>query len=569
MKIKAAYIIRFICIVLLFSLSISTAGCKSAGEEEDGPSSSDVSSINDGADSSSEPTEQPTTPSEDIVDTSENVGEEYEEYDDGSILYSTVNIQNGSTPIIDDFFGLNAIYQGYTFMDDFKGRKYTERQAKTELDRIGQMGMKMVRSYYGSKYAYDAKTGGFNWESSDMTAFYRYLRELQDRDIEVGINAGWSLDSYAYGEGWDVSSGVYVEGDFEKTCRNYTSWMIESLKQFKAHGCYNVKYLFLFTEPGEYPGGVTVDSDISELTDPAFDEWLAFVKALDGGLKSENMRSQYKFVGPNETNFTEAMNGTHFRPMFYQAIHQANDYIDIYSHHIYVHMDDIVDDSATYYADYYWRERAAYAKEMTGKPFWIDEFNIRDYSKSQWIGDATKEPLHAVQHAAILSQAMDMGIQNLILWTVADQQWPNNVSYSNDGFVNGVQCHGVLPSLFETSIPKVSYYGISLLTKYFGEGKIFKTTSDGVYAACQQGNDGNWTIMAVNLNYFESEDVTFNFEKSLGGKTFYRHIYNSTTQVATAAAKLIGADKKIKISGTSLNDIIPPCSFAIYTTIDS
>ena len=71
-----------------------------------------------------------------------------------------------------------------------------------------------------------------------------------------------------------MSSGVYVEGDFEKTCRNYTSWMIESLKQFKAHGCYNVKYLFLFTEPGEYPGGVTVDSDISELTDPAFDEWL-------------------------------------------------------------------------------------------------------------------------------------------------------------------------------------------------------------------------------------------------------------------------------------------------------
>ena len=155
-----------------------------------------------------------------------------------------------------------------------------------------------------------------------------------------------------------------------------------------------------------------------------------------------------------------------------------------------------------------------------------------------------------------------------MMWTLADQQWPNNFTNSDDGFINGIQSHGVLPSLFITSVPEVSYSGVSLLTKYFGNyAAVYGTESFFVHSGAQKDDKGNWSLLAVNMELADEVEVTFEFEKSVGHTVFYRHLYNANEQYATDEAKLIGIDKVIVSDGNNLVDILPPGSMAVYTTV--
>lgn len=573
--------VRLVCLMLALMMTLSLFGCNGKQGVES-VSSDDVSveSIEPEDTTSEEPLD---TEPEEIAPTDDEWGEEEPEEEEAaeSIYIDELMVLNDQAPVQKNFLGLNGVYHCYPYMEITDGRTYTEKQATYEINAIKQMGLNMVRSYYGTKYAYDANTGGFNWESADMKAIYRWMQELQKADIEVSLNAGWALtqllSSNVDGRGvWDFYNGVYVAGDVDQTTKNYAKWMTDSLQQFRAHGCNNVTSLLLFTEPGGFHGvrwGADAPYDgrwdgksITEIEDPYWQDYLRLTKALDKGLKDAGIRDDYLMVGPNEAHtYESAVDGTQYLPMFYNALTQANDYLDVFSHHNYITIPDMTSDVVAENVQLYWKERVDLTKELTGKPFWIDESNVRD--NSAWgdtAGVRMENPWEAMQIAVMTAESAEIGVQNLILWSLATQNWNNNTTNS-DAFLNGVQRTGAIPSPYLTYTPYPAYYGLSLLTKYFGRGDVYMIEDALVHATCEKSKDGEWTILAINMD-FEETTFRLDFAEEIGKQTFYRYLYDTAQQVGTSDVAPIGADLGIKTDDGHFHDTLPGGSFAVYTT---
>lgn len=462
-----------------------------------------------------------------------------------------------NNPLNTGFLGFNAIYHAFPYMPDKYGRQYTEAQAKLELDRLAAMGINTVRSHYTSEWAWDAAKNKWDWDSPKMTGFWRCLSELQDRNIDIGLAALWSLASLETDGAAIPSPGIYVPNDLDKTMKNYGDFMVETLKQAKARGYNNIKYLFMFTEPhNTHLNKTTWQPDNPR----SFALYSKAVRALDKALRDAGIRQQYKLVGPND-NVADP-----YSYFLDHAVKDLNDCIDIYANHAsYAKADDLFLDS--YHAQMMERypSRLELIKD-TGKPFWIDEINVSVY-RATVAGQIASNPWSATQLAAIYTASMNLGIQNLFIWTVCDQLWPDNVTTSSDGFTNGLQKLGALPSLFESSVPRPMYYGLSLLTKYTGKGTTYKGVSqeDGVYIASIQRSDGNWTVIVTNAGYFEV-DFTVEFEKTIQ-KTLYRHVYNPNTVKPTTAARIHPSDKTFNNVRLRFSDTIGGGEIAVYTSV--
>lgn len=566
MKMKSPF--RLICLLLAFALAISLIGCKGAKPTADASSTpSEVVS-----------SEEETIPEEvESTEPDEEKTEEWSDPDAGTtdeLLINEIVIDNVGTPIQENSLGFNGIYSLFPFLEVSQNRTYTEKQAMREIELIRQMGVKMVRSFYSTKYAYDTVKKAYDWESKNMQGIYRYMKELQKADIKVGINAGWQLGgfiNYKPNMEMDPYYEILVEGDEAKTARNYANWMVTSLNQFKAHGCNNVKYVFMFTEPGGFNSQRLANPEqfanvsIKDIEDPHFDTWLRLTKALDKRLKDAGIRKDYQLVGPNEAHYYESqVDGTYYLPMFYQALTQANDYIDIYSHHNYLPIVDLTSDVVAENVQLYWKERVDLTRELTGKPFWIDEDNIRNKASDSAGGIRMDDPWQGLQLAVMASECMNIGVQNTILWSLASQQW-GGTGHGEDHWINGVHDTGLIPSIYVSSVPRIPYYGISLITKYFGRGTVYEVEEGWMHATCEQSEDDEWTVLVINM---EMEEATFSvdFAKGVGDKTFYRYVYDTAKQVATADAVPIGADLGIKSDDGKFYDKLPGASFAVYTT---
>lgn len=557
---------RFFPLLLVLVMIVSVVGCSKSEEKKDTSSIPDTSQ-SDAVSSEEDTAEEDKTDEFESNDYSDDdfVDDWVDEPETEDVSINEITVDNASGPKHKNFLGLNGLYNCFTYMERTEGRTYTEKQAQREMELVKKMDVKMVRSFYSSLYSYDEQKAAYNWESADMKAVYRFMKELQEAGVEIGLNAGWQMITKSSAQ-LDPYAGIIVKDDMNKTAANYAKWMTNSLLQFRAHGINNVTSLFMFTEPGAFiRSEKNPDISIKEQKDPNFDLWLTFVKALDKGLKDEGIRKDYLLVGPNEAHTYESwVDGTYYLPMFYQAITEANDYIDVFSHHNYLPIGDITSDVAAEQVELYWRERAELAKELTGKPFWIDEFNVRAKTSDSAGGISMDNPWEAMQVAIVTARSMNVGVQNLFLWSLASQNWNGNGS-SADHWVNGVHCTGLIPSLYLSATPHESYYGVSLLNRYFGDGDVYGIDEGWMHSACQKDKNGNWTIVVVNT---DTENASFkvDFTKQIGGKTFYRYLYNTVTQTSTENAVPIGADLAIKTSDGHFYDSIPAASFAVYTT---
>lgn len=573
-------LVRIVCVLLTLALSLGAfAACKgsedTAKKKKKKKSSktettSSESYLSEGDDDLLIEEEYPEEEEEDDLWEDEEPEEEEEEPEEEfEGVYDTVQIQNGSDPILKNYMGLTGIYQCFTYIPDGQGRNYTEEQAAIEYNRVKAMKLDNVRTYYSPIYAYE--NGAFNFESDAMKGIYRWAKEMAAANVDIQLNTGWNVKTLRLESIHGFSlPGVFVKDNFDASLRNYGDWMVQSLNAFRAHGVNNIKYLIMFTEPEEFPRHqILPDQKLEDLSDPAFEDWFAASKALDAALKTAGIRSNYKLVGPNSTGTTYTADGIYVNPLFSQAVRFADDYIDIYSNHTYLwSTQDQTADTVATLVDPAWRDHAAYAKTRTGKECWVDEYNIIFDKNVNGIGHARQQTWFALHHAVALATGIQCGIQNQVLWTIADQQWPD--SNSNDvqnEFFNGVQCHGVLPSMFQSTVPYISYYGISLLTRYFGNNATaYNTTATNLYSAAQVDENGTLSVLAVNMDPVENTKVTVEFEKNVGHTVLYRHLYDTNNQVATADAKLIGIDKVIHCYGESFTDIVPPGSMAVYTT---
>ena len=198
--------------------------------------------------------------------------------------------------------------------------------------------------------------------------------------------------------------------------------------------------------------------------------------------------------------------------------------------------------------------------ESDDKSYCYDEYNIccnRDNSRKEYGSEV-------VDSAVAL---MNSGVRATLLWTLFDQQWPNNHTYNNDSFVDGDHRCGCMPILTRSLVPHLGFYAITLLSRYTAEGsQIFKGEgNNNLHTTMTVSPEGEITVIVVNRKA-EADEFSLQFENPIS-KTLSRHLFDPETLIPDEKAEIIGIDKTFEDVGNTLCDTLPPYSVAVYTTM--
>ena len=508
-------------------------------------------------------------------------------------LDESITVKNNSAPHSKNFQGISAtVYHCYTFMNDSLGRNYTDEQAAKEMDRLKDSGVKTVRSIFRSSFAWSSN--GWNWDSTAMQAVYKWASFLQQRDIEIAINAGWHLNyiteetasipevSYLLGRGNDLygeSQGVDFTGLTEYEIRirkaglRYGEWIRQALEAFEAHGIYNVKYILAFTEPS-YATKEKSEGDYA-------DEWISITKDLHQALQAGGIRQKYKIVGPNQSSASG--NGLLRYFLEYLKNHpEDKGMVDVLSAHTYSKSKSLSITAPNYYYNVADDAFANYRRVLdeygyTGE-FLVDEYFACSTIDGHW---TSNNGVQLTQVAAGVAAAVKNGMDRLLSWQIFDQLWVNqtNAPNAHGGFIGGVHAVGTAPSFtpnphkdyapYASETPRVTYYGLNLLGKYLSNKKAItyytqSTTEDGLYTAAIRGDDGKTVVLVVNTQS-TAVNVALNFEKQMN-MNFYRYAYCPTAVTPSPNATSIAYDTVFQNISQRLDDTLPPQSFALYVS---
>lgn len=585
-----------LALLLAVVMAFSAAACKKAipavtSSNFDASSSDNVTSEFDDIETSSEEeiySETDYTESEDYTSSGmESVDIEVNSDDltepsieEDPIFYEELYINNNVEPINDNFLGINGVHMGFGFMPDIYNRNPLEPwQLKEEYDRIAyKMRIKQIRTYYSSAIVWDFNAKKLEWDVNKnpyLNGFYDSLKAWQERGVEVAMSAQWSLDAFigtAYtsdgihsfaGHGW------YIENDLDTTLKNYRSFIKQSVLNLQANGINNVKYLLAFTEANRTLGGGPVENrrydEVCALYDKA-------INALVDGLNDAGMRKSYKIVGPldNFRNDFEYTDPEQYSTMVKYTLENLSDKVDIIGTHQYVNSNEFSNDS------YYYQVQTSLGKtkdmvDKAGKEIWIDEFNaILSSSANATLNSEESQanlhnPIAGVATAATVNGILNYGMDNVFFWSMTDMMWSDNATISYE-FNQGLQVSGFMPTPLESMTPYYKWYSLSLLSRYIGKGQVYETVEGySVYISCIKRTDGEWTVVVTNYNILDTP-IHINFEKSMGGKTFYRHLYDINNIVPTEEAEIIGVSARATDVTTGFYDTLPGYSVAVYTT---
>ena len=213
------------------------------------------------------------------------------------------------------------------------------------------------------------------------------------------------------------------------------------------------------------------------------------------------------------------------------------------------------------YNDWYKWSKTGLRYVPEGMPYCFDEYNAvydRDNSRDT----------HGADICMAAISLMNAGCQSSLLWTIFDQQWPNNHTTNNDSFVDGDHRCGVMPILTRSLVPHKSYYAFSIVSRYVdGEGtKVYEGFgANNLHTTMSVSPNGDVTVVVVN-NKPEDDEFTINFDKALNGIKLNRHAFNPATCVPDEKAEIIGVDKVFENVTNLLSDKIAAYGVQVYTT---
>ena len=576
-------VFKIVCLILALAMAVSAfAACKGSGDDVVSSSQPASSDENVSSEPTDEVVENPSSEEEPTEEPDDEWIEELPTEEEEEIYYENLYVNNtkkSSSP----FRGISYIHQLASYQKDSFGRLYTDEQREYELGLMKEMEVKMIRAFYGSSYTYNGETGEQDYNSERMQDFFTACKAMDSIGAEVGVTAIWSMqtlvknnpntntDNFQLG-----CPGIVVKDDWNATLKNYRDFMKNTVLSLKANGVNNLKYFFAYTECNNSfndgldskgnPAETKVDDREYERVYPLYND---LITALDGGIKDAGLRNQYKIVGPCD-NWRADDGSEPISLLVKYTVENLADKVDIIgSHNGYDRANEYIDDM--YYEIP--PQKLTYPMEQAkkiGKEYWVDEYNVavnkygyetvRQFNKNPWKGVAV---------GAMMNSIMNMGgISNLFLWTLWNEQWPDNTNNDVNGeFDNGIQICGYLNCLFETHTPLPAWYSLSLLSKYIGTGHVYECEGPGYtyYVSAIERDDGEITVVATNHDLMEM-DVKINFEKSLGGKTFYRYVYDSSKIEPAPSYEMIAADAVAKNVTTGFYDQLPPGSVTVYTT---
>lgn len=435
------------------------------------------------------------------------------------------------TVIQDNFLGINAIYHGFTYLPESIEMGMTDKLRAMELTRVKESGIRIARTFYRPDWAMgDGSWLKADWNSPKMKALYAWLQDMQKIGVDVALNMGWWFPRDII---WnrDQHFPSYPD-DLQKYCQ----WLSESLHQIiQVRGFTNVKYVVMFTEPndrqGDPPPGKTI-----------WDYYKKTLQTVNQRLIDDNRRTLVKIVGPNTSQ----------APMWLdKATEELNDVIDIYASHNY--------NFTTYQG---WHEMALSVKNAvgkTGKPFWIDEYGIQDFSLRQ-----------SGQYGTVLAQAnaafLNAGAQASFLWILNDQYYPSPLKYhtNGDAFLDGKHSWGLFPWLPESQAIRPAGEAFVLLARFMGQAGtkvlLTKGLADLSIAAVNQA-DNELNVLVVNGSK-ENKDVAINFSSEIN-RPLYRYTFSPRgTTLVYANQKAIPAQE----AGRTIHDALLLGDVVIYST---
>lgn len=488
---------------------------------------------------------------------------------------------NNKKVITDKFRGVNFVHQLYNYMPDEQDRMNTPELIELELDTMKKMGIKQIRSFYGSSLSWDKEKGVHDFESEWMQAFYKNCKDMEKLGIEIGITPQWHLQGL-----WrDVNeedkrqgvhldyNGCLVKDDLEATAKNFEKFIEESVLAFERHGITNIKYFYCFTECnnslrnwGAGRNQTMCESRNYERVIPYYDR---FIRAVDQGLKNAGMRDKYKIVAPCDNWRADDGSEPYSILTKYTADHLA-DKVDIIGAHNGYDRANAYDEDAFYDLPFPKCDAPKSEAIRLGKEYWVDEFNVTlhtAYTHTQH-RDTDIDPMRGVALGAMVNSLMNMGhVHNVLLWSLYSQQWPNNhAGGERSEFEDGVQVIGYIYNLRETTIPTKAWYACSLLSRYVGDGKVFECSIDRpLYVSALERTDGEFTVIVTSYNK-EKTDIEVDFAESLGGKTLYRYLYDPNNVPQKAGNEMIKSDLVKEDITNKLCDTLPGYCVAIYTT---
>ncbi len=491
-------------------------------------------------------------------------------------IFHNLRIINAGAPV-SQFEGVNGVYSPFGFFTDCYGRGYTGQQLRTELDRLQKMGVTMVRSYYSPALTWNQKTGRHDYEGERMQEFFRFCLALQERGIEIGLFAGWDLrilinapedpEEVPNRSSLTIGYGIAVPGDMEASCKNYSDFIKNSVLAFERHGIRNIKCMFAFTECNNMLIHDSSEGSFWERRNykKLIPVYHAGIEALDAGLRASGLRERYRIVAPCD-NWRNDMGYEPYSILVRHTLAELGDKVDIIGTH------NGYDRSEHYTDDWYYiipqKKLQACCNEIrtAGKACWLDEYNVavEAWELEPFI-KAQADPWKGTALGAMTASVLDMGVSSVFLWALCDQLFTDSM-LNNGEFKDGLQTAGYLRSMLETDIPLPAWYACSLITRYFGRGRVYKCTqSSSLYSGCLEREDGEWSILVVNYNRC-SAAFQMTMDASLGGKTLYRHLYDPAQVEPTAVAELIGISGKLENVTTEFADSIPAGAVAVYTT---
>lgn len=454
--------------------------------------------------------------------------------------------------LLEDFKGVNGVYHGFAFMPDQIKKGMNDEDRKREFSRIKNMSLNIARTWYRPDWACGDNLGNnFNWQSEKMQAFYKWLDEMKNLNVDVALQAGWWFTRDTYFGKQEDSAASNAEKDPERIAK----WVKESLHQLIEIKKYtNIKYLVLFTEPLNYNSGIVPKG----YTQAEYYEKVC--RKIHAELVNAGLRDKVKLVGPNSGS-------TRTGEWVGWAKDKLNDVIDIYSWHAY---------NATRWDREYsgWKEIVEAGKNKmweTGKPFWIDEYGCG--MPDETIRTKPDYGNYLAQCVAAFTKA---GAQSSLLWLLMDQQYvqPLVNADGNDAFHNGVHRWGLTKwphdNIENAEEPYPAYYAFSMISKYLGgrnNTKVLKTTNaDSLYIVVTKSNGKELSVMVVNAAHSPQKfEIKFNKEINT---TLRRHLYNPAAIKVTKDAIIIEPDKEIKNINSSFSDELPSRGVAIYTTME-
>jgi hypothetical protein len=467
----------------------------------------------------------------------------------------------------EDFMGVNAVYHGFGWMPTVKARGFNDIDRRRELDRIRRMELNIARTWYRADWAAGENTiaGPFDWDSPQMTAFYKWLDAMKKMNVDVALQAGWGFTK-------DTHIGRKLP-DPDRDPAEYAAWVSESVHQIvNVRGFDNVKYLILMTEPTTSPWADKpkdgkrwpkyVLAKRGENETENLELWPYYVKVMRGlheKMLKDGTRKLVKFVGPNNHGV-----GSFEQLRLAETVTELKDVIDIYGAHTYLPPENAYEN---------WRSFMDQVQEAVAKapkPVWLDEYNVL----REWETHVRDQPAHGTYLAEVVAASLDAGVQTLMLWSLFDQLYlaPRSDTNGENSFYNGVHRWGTVKwphdKLKDPTEPYPAWYAYSMLSKYLGGGKgtkVYQTKGkQGLRINALQQKNGTWSLLVINSTASEKK-FSIKLSRKLGCE-FERHVYDPVKVKPAEDAMIPGVDKVFEGVLDVLIDSLPAGAVAIYVS---